>query len=701
MNNKSKLYKLATALTCTTLLFACTNNEANPDTALSSENQTETEVTETVATPTNTSIETVNYSEDDYYSEWSSENPTYIELNGTSASYDGPGGVVIEDNIIAIRTSGVYVLSGTLDDGQIMVDAEDKANVRLILNGVDITSKDSAAINIVQAEKTIISLEAGTENILTDGSAYVYEDDETDEPDAALFSKDDLTINGTGSLTVQGSYNDGIAGNDDLKIVEGTIVVDAVDDGIIGRDLLAVKDGSFTITASGDGLKASNDEDAEKGNIAIEAGTFAITAGSDGAQAEASVMIAGGEYTIVSGGGSANGETHTAERGGFAGQTTATTDSETASTKGIKAVADVTITGGTFNIDAADDGLHSNDTLTVAGGDFTIATGDDAVHADTSIVTTGGIIDVTKSYEGIESQQITIEDGTIHIVASDDGINIGGGNDGSGLDMGGSTNGKLMINGGYIVLRTSGDGLDSNGSIEMTSGTVIVNGPTESMNGAIDYDGSFEMTGGTLIAAGSSGMTQGTSDSSTQNGVLMTYSETQAAGTILHLEDSNGEAVVTFVPEKDYQSVFISSSLLAQDGSYTLYTGGSSTGSEADGVYTGGVYQAGTKVVDFTISETVTWLNESGITTGGGAGGFGGAGAPAGGANGIPADGGQRPARDGADGAGMLSDMDQETREQVEAIMEQQRNGTINQEEAQAQLAELGVDFPIMGGRPN
>lgn len=173
----------------------------------------------------------------------------------------------------------------------------------------------------------------------------------------------------------------------------------------------------------------------------------------------------------------------------------------------------------------------------------------------------------------------------------------------------------LSITGGYVNVNSQGDGLDANGSISMTGGTVIVNGPTQSGNGSLDYDGSFEISGGLLIAAGSSGMAMATSEESKQNSILMTYPETQAAGTIVHVEDSKGNTVVTFAPEKEYQTVFISSPKLTKDMTYTLYSGGTATGSETDGLYEAGEYQDGTKVVEFTISESVTWLDESGVTT--------------------------------------------------------------------------------------
>jgi hypothetical protein len=180
------------------------------------------------------------------------------------------------------------------------------------------------------------------------------------------------------------------------------------------------------------------------------------------------------------------------------------------------------------------------------------------------------------------------------------------------IEAGGTS--KLNINGGSITVDASGDGLDSNGSIVMTKGTVIVSGPTTNNNGALDYDGTFEISGGLLMSAGSSGMEQTTSEESTQNSIIMTYTETQKTGTVVNLEDNKGNSVGTFTPKKDYQSVVVSSPELVKDETYTLYSGE-------------------TKVVEFTIASSITWLNEDGVTTSkssnqGGPGNQGGQGNP-------------------------------------------------------------------------
>lgn len=642
MNRRSIYLKLATIFVCTTFLYACSNS--------TTKTTTETETAAKASIIGNKAIksvigELVTYDKDDYYSDWKNENPNYIELNGTTANLKGSGAEV-KNSKVTIISAGIYVISGKLNDGQIIVDVQDKGTVRLVLNGTEIKSSDNAPIYVKNAGKTIVSLEAGTENTITDGTKYTLEDTSSDEPSAAIFSKDNLIINGTGKLTVKGNYKDGITSKDDLKITGGNIQITSVDDGLVGSDILAVKEGTITIQAGGDAVKSSNDEDTTKGIVAIEKGNFNLKAEKDGIQAETAVLIGDGSFNITSGGGSVNG-TKKAEKNmkGFGGKrgtkdmnnpdttnnsntasnsntTNSTTETETESKKAIKAAADIGIAGGTFNIDSADDSMHSNNNAVIEGGSFMISSGDDGIHADSTLGIKGGKINITKSYEGIESAVVTVSGGDIHVTSSDDGINVAGGADDSSVNgrpgqnnFESSGNNMLNINGGYIVVNAGGDGLDSNGSIKMTNGKVLVYGPTSSGNGTLDYNGTFEMTGGFLAAAGSAGMAQATSDSSTQYSILMTYPQTQAAGTIVNLQDSNGKSIATIAPEKEYQTVVVSSPELKKGGTYTLYSGGTSTGSGTDGLYIDGKYEGGTKVVNFTISQSVTWLNESGVTT--------------------------------------------------------------------------------------
>ncbi|WP_040206738.1 carbohydrate-binding domain-containing protein [Neobacillus jeddahensis] len=700
---KLKYTKLAAPVLCAALLFGCSNNSSDSNTTASSNSSSVTEVNaESLSTIGNKSIadvisETVTYDKDDVYSDWKSEDTSSIQLTGTNATVDSSSGAIVDGSTITIKTSGTYVISGKLNDGRIIVDTEDQATVRLVLNGAEIHSSTNAPIYVKQAEKTVISLEKGTENSISDGVKYDT-DGQEDSPSAAIFSEDNLTINGTGKLTVKANYKDGLTSKDELRITGGNIEIESADDGLVGKDLLAVKDGNITVKAEGDGVKATNDKDSSKGIVAIEAGTFNLTAQNDGIQAETSLLIADGDFTISTGGGSPETIAVQEQGGPMMGQrnnntSTTTTQEETESAKGLKAGTEVGIGGGTFEIDTLDDAVHSNNSVTITGGKISIASGDDGIHGDSAVLTKGGDITISKSNEGIESKIITLTDGNIHVTASDDGINAGGGNDGSNPEMQSSTSDTILlsIKGGTVYVNSEGDGLDSNGSISMTGGTAIVSGPTNAGNGALDYDQSFSITDGTLIAAGSSGMAQAPSDSSKQYSLLMTYPSTQKAGTILHLEDSEGNTIATFAPEKDYQTVSISSPKLEKGGTYTLYSGGTATGSEANGYYADGPYTDGTKVVEFTIEDSVTWLNESGITTpvssgpgGGNGGGFG--------------EGGQTPP-DGGNRGDMFSNLDDETKAKAEEIMEQERAGTITREEAQAKLAELGVNMPMGKGQ--
>ena len=525
---------------------------------------------------------------------WDSSEVIFITLNGTSITEDTDSAEA-DGSTVTITSPGTYSFSGTLTDGQIIVDTDEDGIVRLILNGVNISSSSSAPIFISSAEKTLVVLNEGTENYLTDSDSYVFEGDD-DEPNAALFSKDDLTIYGEGSLTVTGNYNDAIASKDGLIIRDANINVISVDDGIRGKDYLIVKDGTIDVDAGGDGLKSDN-EDAGTGYISIDDGDITIDADGDAMQAESDVIIADGTFDITTGGGSGSSY------------------DDDSSIKGIKAGVSIEIDGGTFTVNSADDAVHSNGSLQIDGGSFALSSGDDGIHADSSIIINDGEINIAKSYEGIESAVITINDGDINIVSSDDGINVAGGNDGSTTGRPGSgsfnssTDYYLYINGGYIVVDATGDGMDSNGSIVMTDGTVIINGPTSSQNGAIDYNSTFTISGGILLAAGSSGMAQAPSSSSSQHSVSLTFKSQQQAGTLVHVQTSGGDEIFTFAPSKKFQSLVFSLPELAGGTTYSIYYGGSSTGTESDGLYDGGEYTPGTLYNTFTISGTNTNVN--------------------------------------------------------------------------------------------
>ena len=639
-------YRVIPAILSISLLTACSLPGATTESTSSTEisgtvsgNMSDTAVVSSV---------TSGIDDEDQDSSWDKSSSTLITLTGTSASVDGSGASV-DQNIITITSSGTYAVSGTLSDGQIVVDTKDTNPVRLVLNGASVASSGSAPIYIENAARVILILAEGTENTLADGSEYTYTDEEEEEPNAALFSKSDLTINGTGSLSIDANFKHGINCKDSLKILDATIDVDAVSDGIRGKDSIAVRNANITVNAGSDGMQSSNDKDSSLGYIVIESGAFRITAGNDGMQAETTLLIKGGDFTVTTGGGSENAPARTDAQnmpggnGSFPGtaqtadsvstsDVTASVDTTVASDtddtasdsmKGLKAGTDITIENGTFTIDTADDSIHSGGSLELTDGTFTLSTGDDGLHADSTMQLDGGTVTVSQSYEGIEAALMTINGGTYHITSSDDAINVAGGT-GSSTDTAGGMNAmastgvnNLFINGGYIYADAGGDGLDANASITMTGGTAIVCGPTNDGNGALDYAGTFNMTGGLLIAAGSSGMAQAPGSESTQN-IVMIYSDTeQTAGTIIHIEDESGNDVLTFAPAKNYSSVAICTSALVTENTYKVFFGGSSTGTVKDGLYTGGSYSGGTESTGFTVSSIVTTVGSGGGMTGG------------------------------------------------------------------------------------
>jgi hypothetical protein len=369
---------------------------------------------------------------------------------------------------------------------------------------------------------------------VSDGQSYVLEDTSSDEPNAAIFSKSDLSIIGAGSLTVKASYQHGILSKDELKIISGHIAVFAAGDGIRGRDFVAVRDGDITIEATGDGIQSNNDEDAQKGFVLIEGVRMDITAGEDGirarrcnSQRKYNITTAGKShrrqpYLRRCGRHTAGTAPHAQRRILRAKDQNGRRDHHYGRPLRIASSADPFIRTTAYN--------YRRDALHIPG--------DDGIHADTKIEIAGGSIEIAKSYEGIESASIDIKAGDILITASDDGINIAGGNDASAMggrpgqnSFNSSGGDRLTISGGYIAVIASGDGLDANGSIEMSGGTVIGSGPTGSGNGALDYDGSFAITGGLLVAAGSSGMAQAPGNGSTQNSVMITFDSSLPAGT--------------------------------------------------------------------------------------------------------------------------------------------------------------------------
>lgn len=481
-------------------LSAC-NTAGNSEAAESSSSGTsQMETVESVSTESSSEMFTDRDMEIGYDKETSAR----ITLSGTSASSDSDA-VQISGTTVTITDEGTYILSGTLNDGMIVVSAEDTDKIQLVLDNVEITSSTSAAIYVNEADKVFITTASGSENTLANGGEYVAIDD--NNIDAVIFSKSDLTLNGAGTLTINAAAGHGVVSKDDLVLTSGTYNITAASHGLSGKDSVRIANGTYTITSGKDGIQAENTDDTSLGFLYIAGGIFTITADGDGMSASAYLQIEDGSFTIITGEGSASVTMTTdtmdfGQPGSFQNQTT-TTEDDTASQKGIKADGTITIAGGSYVTDTADDSIHSNSDILISGGEFELRTGDDAIHADTAVTIQNGDFTIAYCYEGIEGLSVTIEDGTFDITSVDDGINAAGGTDSSGFGGGrpgqeqfaSSSDSNITINGGEFVIVSTGDCIDSNGSLTINGGTLDLtcNG---NGNTALDCDGNYTNNGG-------------------------------------------------------------------------------------------------------------------------------------------------------------------------------------------------------------
>ncbi len=495
-----------------------------------------------------------------------SEIQSVIEKTVSAPDLTGAKTVTLTDDGVTIDAGGVYVLSGTTT-GRITVNAKD-ADVTLVLNGVTVNCTDSSALYVYKAKSVTLWLAEGTTNTLTDAESYSFSDalssKADEEPNACVYSKADMVIGGTGTLTVNGRADNGITGKDTLRVETATVQVTAKNHGINGKDALVVKGATVTADCGGDALRSTNDSDKKCGYVALSDATLSLTAGEDGVQAETVLFADSGTVTVKSGGGS-----------------TATVSSDT-SAKGLKAGAGMLLKGGSFTVDSCDDAIHSNGNVAISGGTFLLATGDDGVHADENVTVSDGTITVTKSYEGIEGATVDITGGTIDITASDDGLNAAGGNDQSGFgprkdNFGGSSNDStyyIRIAGGKITIDAGGDGIDSNGSLTVSGGETYVSGPTDNGNGALDFDGTGTITGGIVVAAGASGMAQNFGENSTQGSILVSFGSFGTGA--VTVTNAAGETLASFTPTKQYNCVVVSAPTLKKGETYTVNACGQS-----------------------------------------------------------------------------------------------------------------------------
>jgi hypothetical protein len=502
---------------------------------------------------------------------WNAADVAPITLNGSSAS-SSSADVSITGGTVTITGAGTYQLTGTLNNGQIVVNTTESGIVRLILNGVTISSATSSAINIVDAGEAQVVLNAGTTNRLTDAATRA----STDESTAALFSDADLTIAGTGSLTVTGTGFDGITSKDGLVIASGTITVDAADEGIRGKDYVVVNGGTATVTADGDGIKSDEDEDATLGYVTFAAGAVTVTAAGDGVDGHTDVIVTGGTLNVRAGGGR-----------------TVPLPAD-ASAKGLKAGVLIVTGGGQLTVDAADDALNSDVAVTIDGGTLNLATADDAVHGETKLDVLNGTVNVTNSYEGLEAMQLTISGGSVDVTSTDDGLNSAE----EGLnEFQVAPNAYIRITGGSVAASGGTDAVDTNGTLTISGGTLYAHGSdTRSIGeGGLDSNAQVVFSGGTTLATGLAAITGQVNNSSTQRWITYNLGSRRTAGTVVQIV-SGGATIAAFRPSKAFQQFAFSSPQIIGGRSYDVYTGGSVAGAAVGGLYPGGNLSGATRV---------------------------------------------------------------------------------------------------------
>lgn len=533
--------------------------------------------TETSSESSSSATEITYLNADDMFTDrdkevgYDEDTATAITLSDNASSCDSSS-VSISDNTITITDEGTYLLTGSLSDGQVIVDADDK-KVQLVLDSVNINCDTSAALYVKAADKVFVTLASDSENSLSNTSDFVAIDD--NNIDAVIFSKDDLTLNGSGTLTVTAKYGHGIVSKDDLVITSGTYQITAAKHALSGQDSVRIADGILTLNAGTDGIHSENADDDTKGFIYIANGDISINADSDGFDAEETLQVDGGNIEVAAG------------------------------DDGLHADGDLIITDGTINVTKSYEGLEGM-TVTIEDGDISVVSSDDGINAsgdgtsgessqsgtppekpDGSDSTEdrpeppGGFDKNdnssadSNSDSNSDSKPADLPDGNGGPGGSNGGP--GGDNGGPGGGMEEATNYNLIqISGGKIYINASGDGIDSNGNLTVTGGEIYVDGPTSGGDGALDCSGTTLISGGTVIAVGSSGMAENFDSSSAQGSMITTVSDSMITGDIT-LTDSEGNTIVSYSPSKEYSSVVISCADLKEGETYTLVAGDTST----------------------------------------------------------------------------------------------------------------------------
>lgn len=521
---KSNMIKSATSLTllAALALSGCSANLAPTASAASATTNSASSTSDTtskVADSFSTDVKSgEKLAEDTHYSAkdvtWDSSSEVTINLSNPTAI----DGVTVSDGVITITKAGNYKLIGTYE-GQIKVEAADSDMVRLVLKNATITNSTGAAINVVEADEVVIYTASGTTNTVSDGSSYA--DTASGSPDAAIYSKSDLTLAGEGTLKVEGKYEEGIHTSDGLVIASGTLEVNAANTGIKGKDYVDILDGTVTVTASQDGIKATNNTDGNRGWVRLSGGTVNISADDDGFKAERVLEIS----------------------------------------------------GGTLNINQANEGIEGQ-YINILDGTVNVTSSDDGINASYSTTSTSTESASTSTMQTAQRNQAA-QGNTGQGNAAQGGQPPAGG--GAGGGMGGGTfevvDATINISGGTVTVNAKGDGIDSNGTANLSGGTVIVDGPFTGGNTSLDTNGDLLLNGATVTAANSGDMFEAPSTNSTSGYLKISNVSNLSAGTTVQVTDSSGNVVANYkVTNPSTELIVVSSSKITKGESYTVYT---------------------------------------------------------------------------------------------------------------------------------
>jgi len=559
-----KTNKLAILLIFTLLLTSCSKTVPNETNRLRDSGESSVIVPASDTTASAEKIPTMDLSQFDQKTD--SDDAVKITMSATSAVCDGEG-VSIGDGRITITDAGSYRLTGDYS-GRILVEAGADDNIHLILSSVNIAGT-MAPIYISNCKNAVITLASGTLNSVSDSQDYTFSDGE-DEPDAVIYSDCDLTINGEGSLTVTGNYACGIRTKDDLRILGGDICVSSVGDAVKGRDSVRISGGTFRIDSEADGVKSNNDEDAAKGFVLIEGGDFFISAGDDAIHAESRLIVNGGNITVFS------------------------------SYEGLEG-RQVEINGGTLDITASDDALNAASPSTDENSENAFDPQNNRENMPQKGADRGGFggANLPGGMPEMPENMTPPDEMEFHGEVTEPGAgwddrgNRSGHGDKGGLQGNGSDRnegfGKMFgggmmnempedgvwirISGGNIRLSGGNDVLDSNGTIEITGGSVLIDNARMSIYGS--PDGVFDANGSTSVTAGSCGFfaqNAGSADRITECPYISVQTKL-SAGTSVEVTDNNNHMIFSGSIRTGGSVFFLTSDQLVRGEEYTLRIG--------------------------------------------------------------------------------------------------------------------------------